>query len=512
MGQRVKQITAVVLACWFTVCLHAADEEHHSHPAPEKLGTVTFPTSCAPTLKPTFDRALALLHSFAYDASELAFRDVAAKDPTCAMAHWGIAMSLFHQLWEPPSGKNLQEGAEQIRLAIEMQAHSLRERQFIDALGTYYLDPEHAAPAIRAERYAGAMAAVARSNPRDTEAQIFYALALIAAAPPTDKAHTNQKQAAKILEPLFQQQPQHPGLAHYLIHACDSAELAPRGLAAARAYAKIAPSVPHAVHMPSHIFTRLGLWDDSIASNQAARVAARDQGDLGEELHAMDYLTYAYLQRGRYVEAEQVVDDLRSMKDLSAPQFKIGYAATAMPVRLAIERQAWDSVVSLQPLPESAPHVAALVYWARALGHARAGHPRLADAEIESLRACLHATQVTGNIYWTTQTDALLKEAEAWRFAADGDTEAAIAILSAAANEEDAIEKLPVTPGPIVPAREQLGDLLLDLNRPKQALREFRMALALAPGRRGALVGSIEAADRLGDTQTATQLRAELRQ
>lgn len=507
-----KRVAAIVLAMGFAACVHAADEEHHSHPAPEKLGTVTFPTSCLPATKPGFDRALALLHSFAYAASEQAFRDIAAQHPSCAIAHWGIAMSLFHQLWEPPSGNDLREGAEQVRRAIEIRAGSLRERQFIEALDSYYLDPEHDAPAIRAERYAIAMADVARNNPRDVEAQIFYALALIATAPLTDKTHKNQKRAAEILEPLFRKLPQHPGLAHYLIHAYDSAELAPRGLAAARAYSKIAPSAPHALHMPSHIFTRLGLWDDSIASNQAARAAALKQGDRGEALHAMDYLTYALLQRGRYAEAEQVVVELGSMKDLSAAQFKIGYAATAMPVRLAVERSAWDSAAALEPLPQSAPHVAALVYWARALGQARAGHPRSSDADIDRLQACLREVQSAGNAYWSTQTDALLKEAEAWRFVADGDTEAAILNLRSAADEEDGVEKLAVTPGPIVPAREQLGDLLLDLNRPDQALREFRTALTFAPGRRGALVGAITAANHLGDIQTATQLRAQLPQ
>ena len=507
-----KSVAAAVLAMTFGGLVHAADDEHHSHPAPEKLGTVAFPTSCTLSLKPAFERALALLHSFAYTASEQAFRDVVARDPSCAIAHWGIAMSLFHQLWEPPSGEELREGAEQIHRAVEIRAGSLRERQFIDALDTYYRDAEQAVPAVRAERYARAMADVARSNPGDAEAQIFYALALLATAPPADKAHINQKRAAQILEPIFSRQPQHPGLAHYLIHAYDSAELAPQGLAAARAYAKIAPSAPHALHMPSHIFTRLGLWDDSIASNQAARAAAHEQGDLGEELHAMDYLTYAFLQRGRYAEAAKVALELRSMKSLPVSQFKVGYAATAMPVRVAIERRAWASAALLEPLPQSAPHVAALIYWARALGKARAGRPQSSDAEIERLHTCLRETQSAGNKYWATQVDVLLKEAQAWRSAADAKADAAILSLRAAADEEDAVDKLPVTPGPIVPAREQLGELLLDLNHPDQALREFRTALTFAPGRRGALIGAITAAERLGDIQSVMQLRAELNQ
>jgi tetratricopeptide (TPR) repeat protein len=507
-----QRVVAIVLAMTFGGSVHAADDEHHSHPTPEKLGTVTFPTSCQAAVKPAFERALALLHSFAYTASAQAFRDVASRDPGCAIAHWGIAMSLFHQLWEPPSGDQLREGAEQIRKAIDMRAGSLRERQFIEALDTYYRDPDQEAAAARAEGYARAMADVARNNPRDAEAQIFYALALIATAPPADKTHRNQKRAAEILEPLFRRQPQHPGLAHYLIHAYDSAELAPRGLAAARAYSKIAPSAPHALHMPSHIFTRLGLWDDSIASNQAARAAAHLQGDLGEELHAMDYLTYAYLQRGRYADAEHVVADLRLMKDPPATHFIAAYAATAMPVRLAIEHHDWDSAASLDPLPQSAPQVVALVYWARAVGRARAGHPRSSDPDVGKLQACLSELKSAGNLYWATQVDVLVKEAQAWGLATDGDAEAAVLSLRAAADEEDAVEKLPVTPGPIVPAREQLGKLLLDLQRPDQALHEFQTALTFAPGRREALAGAIAAAERLGDTQTATQLRTQLTQ
>ncbi|HEV7714257.1 MAG TPA: hypothetical protein VGO53_01595 [Steroidobacteraceae bacterium] len=505
-----KRVAATVLALSIAGFVHAAEDEHHSHPAPEKLGSVSFATSCAPAVKPGFERAMALLHSFTYTLSEQAFKDVASRDPGCAIAYWGMAMTHYHPLWEPPAGEELRNGAEQIRKAGEIRAGSLRERQFIEALATYYRDPEHAAPATRAERYASAMAGVARDNASDTEAQIFYALALIATAPPGDKTHANQKRATAILVPLYRLQPQHPGLAHYLIHASDSAELAPQGLAAAREYSRIAPSAPHALHMPSHVFTRLGLWDDSIASNRAARAAAHEQGDLGEELHAMDYLTYAYLQRGRYPEAEQVLVELRSMANIPASQFKEGYASTAMPVRFAIERHAWDSATLLEPRPQSPPHVAALVYWARALGHARGDRPQSADADIEKLADCRRQLQSAGNTYWATQVDVLLKEAEAWRSVANGKPEEAISVLTAAADEEDALEKLPVTPGPVVPAREQLGELLLDLKRPEEALKEFRTALTLAPKRHGALIGAITAAERLGNPGVATQLRAEL--
>jgi hypothetical protein len=505
-----KRLAATVISMLCAASAQAADDEHHSHPAPEKLGSVDFANSCASAVQSSFERAVALLHSFAYDASELAFRDVSGRDPKCAIAHWGMAMTHYHQLWDPPSGEELRKGAGQIQQAVDLRAASLRERQFIDALATYYRDADQAPPAVRAERYAGAMSGVARDNPGDPEAQIFYALALIATAPPVDKTHVNQKRAAAILEPLYRSQPQHPGLAHYLIHAYDSTELAPRGVAAARAYAKIAPSAPHALHMPSHVFTRLGLWNDSIASNQAARAAAHAQGDVGEELHAMDYLTYAYLQSGRYAQAEQVVVELRSMADLPASQFKASYAATAMPVRLAIEQHAWNRAVLLEPLPRSPPHVAALVYWARALGRARGEHPQSADSDIAKLEACLHELQTANNAYWATQVDILLKEAQAWQSVANGDSAAAIQGLRRAADEEDAVEKLPVTPGPVVPAREQLAELLLDVKRPGEAMQEFRTARVMAPRRRGALVGAIAASERVGDTQVATQLRAEL--
>jgi hypothetical protein len=264
--------------------------------------------------------------------------------------------------------------------------------------------------------------------------------------------------------------------------------------------------------MPSHIFTRLGLWEDSIASNQAARAAAHQQGDQGEELHAMDYLTYAYLQRGQIEEAERVVASLRAMGEVAAPgsDFKVGYAATAMPVRLVVERHAWRAAADLQALPASAPHVAAIVFWARAMANARSGRPRDADADIAQLESCREQLRTAGNAYWATQVDVLVKEARAWRLAAAGGSAESVQLLRQAADEEDAVEKLPVTPGPIVPAREQLGELLLEQDRPADALREFRTALALAPGRRGALQGGAEAAERSGDTATAAQMRAAL--
>ena len=486
-------------------------EESHSHPPPEKLGKVSFPTSCSPGVARDFERSVALLHSFAYTASEQSFRRVAAADPACAMAHWGIALSHYHQLWSAPTPSELRDGRLEIEQALAMNSGTPRERQFIAAAAAYYRDAGEM-PVLRAKAYADAMGEAARSNPKDTETQVFYALSLIATAPPEDATHANQKRAAALLEPIYRTQPDHPGAAHYLIHAYDSAELAPRGLKAARAYSKIAPSAPHALHMPSHIFTRLGLWDDSIASNRLARAAARDQGDQGEELHAMDYLTYAYLQRGQNSDAERVVAELRAMDAAAAlgSDLKIGYAATAMPVRLAIERHAWRAAADLQALPGSAPHIAAIIFWARAMANARSGRPQAADSDIAQIEACKEQLQAAGNAYWATQVDVLHKEAKAWRLAATAGAAESSELLRQAADEEDAVEKLPVTPGPIVPAREQLGELLLQQKQPQQALREFRAALVLAPGRRGALLGGAEAAERIGDARTAAQMRAAL--
>jgi hypothetical protein len=501
--------TASFFLCLF-VGLYAIAQEH-DHPVPEKLGTVSFPTSCAPAVQPKFERAVALLHSFAYSAAEQAFRDVATADPKCAMGHWGIAMSFYHQLWEPWITKdNLAKGATELSEASRLNA-TPRERQYITALTTYYTNYDQLSPQARAKSYSDAMSKLAESNSADSEAQVFYALSLLATASLTDKTHPNQKKAADILEPLYKKYPQHPGLAHYLIHSYDSTELAGSGLSAAREYSKIAPSVPHALHMPSHIFTRLGLWDDSIASNLAARAAAHQHGDTGEELHAMDYLTYAYLQRGRDADAARVIEDLRSQSELSAGDFKIGYAATAMPVRYSIERRDWNAAANIQPLPGAAPHVAAISHWARALGLARTGHVNEANVEIDALATCLEQARKSDSLYWQTQVHVLNLEAQAWTAYAANKRDEATLLLRKAAEEEDAVEKLPVTPGPIVPAREQLGDMLLSSNRPKEALTEFEASLKDAPGRRGALSGALRASELVGETQKAQQFRAALK-
>ena len=297
----------------------APSQEIHDHPAPAKLGKVSFQVSCSPAVQSQFNKGVALLHSFAYSAANDTFHAVAAQDPRCAMAHWGAAMTYYRQLWDPPLVPGtLATALSEIKFAQQIGTASDREREFIQALSLIYRNADTISYSARAQSYEHAMHSIAEKYPSDVEAQVFYALALISNAPPTDKTHARQKEAIAILQPLYRSYPEHPGIPHYLIHACDNAELAQDGLPAARAYSLIAPSAPHALHMPSHIFTRLGMWDDSITSNLAARSAAHQQSDTGEELHSMDYLVYAYLQTRRYNQALQVIQQLQAMPQINA--------------------------------------------------------------------------------------------------------------------------------------------------------------------------------------------------
>jgi len=491
----VLKFSATVLAIAL-LSASAVVQETHNHAVPEQLGKVSFPTTCSPAVQAQFERAVALLHSFAYSAAEAAFRQIGEKDPHCAMAHWGVAMSYFHQLWDPPlATSTFGLGRGEIERAQEMGARSERERGFIDALGVIYANEDTTSYPKRIQSYLQAMQKLAAANPRDVESQVFYALALLAAASPGDRSHANQKRAVQVLQPLYAKYPQHPGMAHYLIHACDNSEMARDGLPAALAYAKIAPSAPHALHMPSHIFTRLGMWDDSISSNLAAQAAAHRQGDTGEELHAMDYLVYAYLQNGNDGAAAQVIQELKSMPDLKPTDAKVGYAATAMPVRYAVERKQWAEAAAIMPPPPSAPpQVIAVAVWARGLGLARSGNPDAARTQAAVLQDLEQKLRKSSRDYWAVQVAVQRLEVLAWASQAEGKSDDAAALLRQAADTEDAVEKLPVTPGPIVPAREQLGDLLLQTNRPQMALTEFQVALKNAPGRRGATMGAARAA------------------
>ena len=476
----------------------------HDHGIPEKLGKVVFPISCSPAVQSDFNRGIALLHSFAYLPANSVFQKIAAQDPKCAMAHWAIAMTVFHPLWDllPPS--SVSTATQEITTAQHIGTSDPREKAYIHAYSLLVENPESTPFSLRNQHYEQAMHELADQNRADVEAQIFYALALLSNAPPTDRTHSRQKQALSILEPLDLAYPDHPGITHYVIHAADSTELAPRGLAAARKYEKVAPSVPHALHMPSHIFTRLGLWQDSISSNTAAAQAAHDQHDVGEQLHAMDYLVYAYLQLGRYDEARNMLDQLGAMKDLGVSDFKVGYSSVAMPVRYAVERHRWDEAAKITPDPKSPPQIAAIAVWARALGLVRGRQSSNADAETSTLAQYEQQLHTAGNEYWATQTSVLRKEVLAWSSQASGNPQAAESQMRAAADQEDALEKLPITPGPIVPAREQLGELLLQQNRTSEAEAAFKTSLANAPDRKNAVDG-IQAA-RTSTNKTGSRM------
>lgn len=474
-------------------------QEMHDHGTSEQLGKVSFPISCAPAVQEQFNRGVALLHSFAYTAAEQTFQSVAKADPRCGMAHWGVAMTYFHQVWSPslpPS--TFSTGQKEMFEATRLGGNSDIERQFLHALGLLYQESASLTNGQRISAYEQAMAEVARQNSTDVESRVFYALSLLANASPADKTHAKQKQAIDILEPLNREYPNHPGIAHYLIHACDSEELAQGGLPAARAYAQIAPSSPHALHMPSHIFTRLGLWDDSIQSNLASRQSAHQYGDMMQEFHAMDYLVYAYLQTGRDKDVSQVIQEMKATPKLDMSNFGVAYAATAMPIRAAVERGRWADAASIAPPEGAPPAIVAIAVWSRGLGLARTGHATEARVEADRLRQIEAELRSSGDAYWSTQTGVLASEVMAWSAQASGGPKEGLALLRSAADQEDAMEKLPVTPGPILPAREQLGDLLLQQNRPDLALKEFRTALVEAPGRRGALQGAAHASELAG--------------
>jgi tetratricopeptide (TPR) repeat protein len=411
------------------------------------------------------------------------------------MAHWGLAMTEYHQLWDPHAGPaELQRGSAEIQKARELKPGTRREKDFVEALGAFYDGWKQRSHAARANAYRDAMRGVHERNPKEQEAAIFYALTLVATASPEDKTYSNQRNAAAILEPLFAAHPDHPGVPHYLIHAYDNPVLAPQGVVAARAYSKIAPDLPHALHMPSHIFTRLGLWGDSIASNVASAAAARKHGGQGEEFHALDYLVYAYLQVGRNDDAEKIRDSLPLVENVEPSSlFKINYAKAAIRARCALEPGHWAEAENLAPDSEVEPPVAAISHWAAALGAAHTGNLKAAREHTEQVRRLSELLKEKGDTYWAEQVAIQGEEAAGWVAFAEHRTDDALRLLRMAADQEDATEKHSVTPGAVRPARELLGDLLMKMHQPKEALTAYRQVLSVAPGRRRAAEGVAEA-------------------
>ena len=487
----------------------------------EKLGSVHFPISCVPAVQADFERAVALLHSFWYEEAVKAFTAITTKEPGCAMGYWGIAMSVYYPLWQPPSPAMLQKGAAALEKARGLTA-TAREKEYIGAIESYYRDSDKTDHRTRAMAYEKAMAQLFARYPDDREAAVFYALALNATAAPTDKTYANQLKAGAILEKVLAEQPNHPGIAHYIIHSYDYPPLATRGLAAARSYAKIAPAVPHAQHMPAHIFTRLGLWQESIDSNRASAEAGKAYYvRLGKDtvwdqtLHALDYVVYAYLQTGQDKAARAVLEELSAMPKSEPESFVAAYAYAAIPARMALEQRRWNEAATLGPASKAFPWdrfawAEAITAFTRALGAARTGDAARARVEAQKLdgyRTTLIAAKQT---YWAEQVEIQQLAATAWAARAEGKKDEALKLMRAAADLEDSTEKHPVTPAPVVPARELLGELLLDLNQPAQALVEFEASAAREPNRFNGLYGAARAAELSGDAAKAKTLYAKL--
>ena len=496
-----ESLTAVAIACaaTFGSSVPVVAQEN----ANQNLGTVHFATSCNETAQRRFDRAMRYQHSFWYRASKEIYEEALKADPECAIAYWGIALSLLNNPHGAVPAPNLPLGLAAIEKAKAIGAKTQRERDYIDALAAMYIDYENTPHQVRVQAYLKAMEALAAKYPDDDEAQIFYAITLNVAASPADKTYANQLKGAAILEPIFERQPQHPGVAHYLIHLYDYPEIAAKGLPAALRYSKIAPNAPHAQHMPSHIFTRVGYWKDSITANLASVQAAKADKEFGDQLHGQDYLVYAYLQLGQDNKAHAVVDEIEAMAQPDPDAFGAAFARAASPARYMVERGDWKGAANLEVKPSKFPHVMAVTYFARALGAARSGLADDAKADIAKLAELRDILREAKNNYWAGQVDVQQRVAAAWALYANGKYDDALGAMSAAVEGEDKTEKSPVTPGPLAPARELYGFMLLDRGMAKEALVAFEATMAKEPNRYNGYVGLAKAAQALGDSAKA---------
>lgn len=486
----------------------------------QAVGTINFPTSCDAEVQDDFNRAVAMLHSFWYERSEKAFRALSEKDPGCAMAYWGIVMSGFHQLWAHGNRGQIKDARPLLQKAAAIEGISERERDYIDALSAYYKDDD-ADSLTRMRQYEAAMDALHRKYPDDAEATIFYALSVLgtAYASPPDKTLARQKRAGAMLEKIFVTQPNHPGVLHYIIHSYDYPELADQALVAARRYAEIAPDAPHALHMPSHVFTRLGLWGESIATNLRAAESARKDGWTGEELHATDYLTYAYLQTAQDAKAKAILEGLpgqkRHLTDGMANAVAGLFAAAAIPARWALERRQWQEAADLRVDEKFFPRgalcwVGAMLHYARGLGAAKTDDLAGARESVAALQACRNTLTESGDALWADRIEAQRLAVAAWIALAENKRDEAMRTMRAAADLEDGTDKPPITPGQIVPARELLGEMLLELGRPAEALSEFETALAETPNRFRSVYGAARAAAKAGEADRARAHYARL--
>ena len=517
MNQPVKALYRLVVVLLAAPAL--AQVPHHEHPAPEQLGRVHFETSCSPEVTQAFDRAVALLHSFSFSTARQGFQDVAAADPSCAMAHWGVAMTQ----WSNPfslqrSAATLADGHAAAKRAAATGNPTARERAYIAAVTELYRDYETVDQRTRVVAYEKAMARLHEKYPDDQEATAFYALAINQTALPTDKTYAQQLKAAALLEELFAEDPEHPGLAHYIIHAFDHPPLASRALEAARRYASIAPSAPHALHMPSHTFTRVGAWQESIDTNIASAQTALRDGSTAEALHAMDYQVYAYLQTAQDAAARGVVDEapkILAQLDLAAlggaaPPVAGLYAAAAIPARYAMERGAWSDAAELELQPTPFAYVDAITHFARAVGAARSGNAEAAKEDAEALNRLGEKLSAAKESYWAEQLRIQHEVALAWIAFSEGRQDEALDQLREAAAAEDRTDKSAISPGPLAPARELLGEMLLMVGNPAEALKELDATLRKEPNRFRATWLAARAAAEAGDSAAARKRYSDL--
>lgn len=505
-------IVFVIVSALLSSTAGFAQADHSA--ASEKLGTVNFSTSCNAAAQSQFNRAVALMHSFQFAHAIEAFHATLTSDPSCSMAYWGIALSSWGNPFIPglkPQAQ-LEQGYKAVTLARAAIPKTERERAYIEAVANLFTDTANNDQHSRVLAYENAMAAVSANYPEDTEAAIFYARALAAAADPADKTYAKQLKAGAILEGLYVRYPDHPGLAHYIIHAYDVPPLAARAAGAAKHYSEIAPESPHALHMPSHTFTRLGDWQASIDANIASAAAARREGQTGEELHASDYMVYAYLQTAQDTEARHLVESAVQIFSRFDPEVLINGAASpssayfaraAIPARFCLERRAWADAARLELHPSPFPYTDAITYFARGLGAAHLKDRAGARSAIDSLERSREKLIGMKEAYWANQVEIQRQEVVAWLAFAEGKHEESLAGMRAAAELEDQTEKSAVTPGPLAPAREQLGELLMELKRPSEALKEFELTLVKEPNRFWSLYGTAESAKLVGDRQTA---------
>jgi tetratricopeptide (TPR) repeat protein len=509
-------------ACVLILAAGSSIAQEHQHTmAGEKLGRVRFATSCNGAAQKQFDRAVALLHSFQFSHAIDGFNTALKADSSCAMAYWGIALS--H--WSNPfaaglkATSQLQDGWLAAERGQAIGAKTERERAYIAAVSKLYADFEKTPQQVRLLAYRDAMAEVAAHYPQDHEASIFYALALAASEEPTDKTYASRLKAGAILEALFAQEPEHPGLAHYIIHTYDVPPLAGRALQAARRYSAIAPDAPHALHMPSHTFTRVGYWQDSIDSNLAAAAAARREGQTAEELHALDYQAYAYLQTAQDEAARRLVEPLPEIVSRFDPRMVISgaappsagyFALAAIPARYALERQDWKAAAQLEVRETPFPYTEAMTYFARGLAAAHLGDIASARASREALTRIHERLTKSNEGYWAEQVEVQRRAVSAWMALADGRKEDALREMKSAAELEDGTEKSAVTPGPLATSRELLGEMLLQMNQPGQALEQFEATLKREPNRFRALYGAARAAQLKGDREASRRYFREL--